>query len=154
MLEVLTQELHKCGLSLNTSKTKIFTNTCRDDGVPTFIDTGSDMLPVTDSNDMHKYLGRKFSGDLLKRSEANLDYRLECAWGKFHCNKTVLTNPEISLRLRLRLFDAVVTPTALYGLASTALTALQRSRIASVRRRMLSKIVRWRKQTHSNNRHV
>ena len=66
---------------------------------------------------------------------------MECAWAKYHANRTVLTNKNISVKLRLRLFDSVVSPTATYGLATCALTQQQRTKIAAARAAMLRKIV-------------
>ena len=84
---------------------------------------------------------KKLGGDLRDRSPCNVNYRTERAWGKFHQHKASLTNKAISLKLRLKLFEAVVTPPALYSLSTTALTAHQRTRVSSVRNSMLRKIV-------------
>ena len=105
-----------------------------------FVFDGHDLF-VMNKHDCHKYLGKKFSGDVRERSLCNLNYRLECAWSKYHANKHVLLDKAISLKLRLKLFNAVVTPTAVFGMVATALTQQQRDRIASTRMQMLSNIV-------------
>ena len=147
MLDILSEELAACGLALNSEKTRIFTN---DVGVsnaeePLVLQLAGCQLPVMTSQVFHKYLGKKFGGDLRSRSACNVNYRMECAWGKFHTHKAVLLNKAVSLRLRLKLFDVVVTPTALYGLSTTATTAQQRSLIASTRSKMLRRIVGFSK---------
>ena len=60
-------------------------------------------------------------------------------------NKHVLLNKAVPLKLRLKLFNAAVTPTAVFGVATTALTQQQRDRIASTRMQMLRKIVCFNK---------
>ena len=53
----------------------------------------------------------------------------------------MLLNKEIDLKLRFKLFNAVVTPTAVYSLSTTALAQQHRDRITSVLRQMLRRIV-------------
>ena len=48
----------------------------------------------------HKYLGRKFPGDLNSRTEVEIMHRIQCAWHKFHEHKLILLNKHASLRLR------------------------------------------------------
>ena len=147
MLGVLVQELGKRGLSLNASKTNIVTNDTdiSNSGDGARFDFAGEQLTAMTDKDYHKYLGRKFSGDLRERTTCNVNYRMECAWTKYHANSRVLANTNISLRLRLRLFDAVVTPTAVYGLSSNGLTDDHRRRIGSARRLMLRKVVGYTK---------
>ena len=152
MLDILSEELSACGLSLNADKTRIFTNdvAVSNAAEPTVLQLAGCQLPVMTSQVFHKYLGKKFGGDLRNRSECNVNYRMECAWGKFHSQKAVLLNRSISLRLRLKLFDAIVTPTAVYGLSTTAMTAQQRARVVSTRSKMLRRIVRFSKLPHES----
>ena len=74
-------------------------------------------------------------------SRANLQYRLRCAWGKFHEFKRALTDKHVDVKLRLRLFDAVVTPCALYGLTAAPLTTKDEQQLATAQRKMLRLIV-------------
>ena len=78
---------------------------------------------------------------MVDRSNINVISRMECAWANYNANRTVLTNKNISVKLRLRLFDSVVPPTATHGLATCALTQQQRMKIAAARAAMLRKIV-------------
>ena len=85
------------------------------------------------------------SGDLRKRGSTTLDFRLRGAWAKFHAFKTTLTNKHVDSKLRLRLFDAVVTPVALYGLVASPLTQKDLSRLTSTQNKMLRMIIGWSK---------
>ena len=62
---------------------------------------------------------------------------------RFHELQQVLTNRKILVHLRLQLFDSVVSPTVLYGLSTTPLTATQLDKLDAVRREMLRRIVGW-----------
>ena len=89
---------------------------------------------------MHKYLGIAIRGDLTHRGKSNLSHRLQCAWMKFHQYKESLSNKHVPVSLRLRLFDATVTPSLLYGLATAPLTARDMERFGVVQRKMLRTI--------------
>ena len=54
-----------------------------------------------------------------------------------------LTDRHISISKRLRLFDAVVSPTVLFGLAALAMSAKQREQLRVLQRRMLRLVVGW-----------
>lgn len=55
----------------------------------------------------------------------------------------MLTNRKVSIQLRLKLFDTVVSPTILYGLATLPLSASLLEDLEIVQREMLRKIVGW-----------
>ena len=80
---------------------------------------------------------------LTKRGQCNLSHRLSCGWFKFHCFQHSLLNRKIPVHLRLRLFESVVSPTVLYSLSSTPLTATQQQKLDATQRKMLRRIVGW-----------
>ena len=55
----------------------------------------------------------------------------------------MLTHKHISVKLRLRLFDAVVTPTILFSSITMPLTASDQNQMDAVQRRMLRSLVGW-----------
>ena len=65
------------------------------------------------------------------------------AWYKFQRHRKVPTNKHVSIKLRLKLFDAVVTPTILYGLRTLPLTHFQLQKLHALQGRMLRSIVGW-----------
>ena len=67
-----------------------------------------------------KYLGRRFSFN--KTNEVEVDNRINAGWAKFHMFKNVMCNRRYSLQHRLKLFDAVITPTVLYSMETVSLT--------------------------------
>ena len=145
MLDMLADEFKIMGLELNGSKSKIFSidpNVFANDN-PSYVNTADDMIEIVRANQTHKYLGTSLQGDLRLRGKSNLAYRLKCAWSKFHVLYTSLTNKHVAIKLRLRLFDAVVTPTVLYGLISSPLNSHDYDRLAIIQRKMLRKMVGW-----------
>ena len=125
MLETLIPEFAACGLQLNSAKTKILTasplDTCE------FVDVFGELAQVIHAESVHKCLGR----------------RLQVAWNKFHKYKHILLNKHISLVLRLKIFDAVVSPAMLVGLATLPLTKVCLQKLGVVQRRMLRSIFGW-----------
>jgi hypothetical protein len=145
MLDSLVEELAAVGLSLNAFKTKILTTdteiTC--DGSPLFIDAGGGLVEVVKHTGAHKYLGRLLSGDLKTRGACNLEHRMKCAWLKYRQISSTLQNRGIPIHLRLRLFDTIVTPSILYSLATTPLTANDLGKLDALQRKMMRRIVGW-----------
>ena len=69
------------------------------------------------SDATRKHPGRIYAGDLPKRGHVGFQHRVQLAWAKFHPLEIVLPNHHFSIKLlRLKLLDAVVTPTISFGL--------------------------------------
>jgi len=147
MLDFLAHELLRYGLELNATKTKIFTTDRElfDNDIPTYVDADSGFIDVLRATETHKYLGAVYPGDLSNRGKVTLEHRLRCAWSKFHSVRETLTNRHVDVRLRLKLFDAVVTPAALYGLTASPLAQKQCSRLGVTQRKMLRLIIGYTK---------
>ena len=143
MVELLVQELARAGLSLNARKSKVFTldaGYC-DSASPVYVDISDGMVEIVRGSDTHKYLGVALPGQLRRRGDTILAHRLKCAWSKFHMFRAALTNKHVDVRLRFRLFDAVVTPCAVYGLSTAPLTAAALERLAVTQRKMFRLMV-------------
>ena len=111
MVELLIHEFAKFGLELNTSKTKIITNEVVS---YEYVDIAGSMVEVLGPNSEHKFLGRYLSGNLDNRVHIEVQYRIKAGWMKFgHYSKT-LCNKNISIKLRMKLFDSVVSPSLLW----------------------------------------
>ena len=79
------------------------------------------------------------------QSKVKLNHRLQVAWGKFHQHRKWILDSNIPVGLRLRFFDAVVSPGALYSCAVLALNSDELERFDIVQRKMLRSIVGWRR---------
>ena len=97
MFELLSLKLEEAGLSINPSKTKMFTTgaLATSSVAPMMVDAAGSMVELVRGAATHKYLGRMFSGDLTKRGQCNLSHRLSCGWFKFHCFQHSLLNRKI-----------------------------------------------------------
>ena len=129
------------GLNLNTSKTKILTTESLKE--PMFLAIGGDRIEVLHGEQNHKYLSKKLCRDLRKRAMVDIQHRSQIAWMKFNEHKDTLLNRHVSLRLRLKLFDSVITPTIVFGFMTCPLTSNQLQKLEVVRNRMFRSIVGW-----------
>ena len=118
MLQFLHIELAACGLEMHQSKTKVLTNHNEED--LDFIDVSGLLIEILPYENTHRYLGRLISCS-LDRSQFEIQHRLKLAWGKYHQHRQWLTNKHVPIQLRLKLFDAVVSPTATFALSTLPL---------------------------------
>ena len=65
------------------------------------------------------------------------------AWMRFHKHRDILMDRNLSIHSRLKFFQAVITPTILFGLPSCPMTKSQISSLDVVQRRMFRNIVGW-----------
>ena len=143
MIEILSWELHPIGLQLNAAKSKIFTTKQLDH--PMYVEVSQDLVHVLHEGSSHKYLGRHIPGNVKQRGCVELHHRKTIAWGKFNKHRTILTNKHVSLKLRLKFFNAVVMPAMLFSLHTLALTKVQLRNINVLQRKMLRSIVGLRR---------
>ena len=142
MIESLVRVLETYGLELNVKKTKML-STEVEGAEAMYVDTEAGFVEVVAEGRVHKYLGRAWSGCLRERGDAAVNHRIACAWTKFRSLEQTLTNRNVSIGLRLKLFDATVTPALLYSLETCPLTNRLLEKVDVVQRRMLRKIVGW-----------
>ena len=83
------------------------------------------------------YLGRQLS--LVDFHDAELQNRINRGWSKFFAHKQELCDKAYPVHDSLRLFEAVVSSSVLYGSGSWTMTAAREQRLRVAQRRML----RW-----------
>ena len=74
--------------------------------------------------------------------QLELDNRIAAAWGSFHEHKSELCSKHYSLKDRVKLFEAVVTPTALYGASTWTLKLDMVKQLKTAWRKMLRYVFR------------
>jgi hypothetical protein len=116
MFDTLQEELAASGLQLNPDKTKVLTSAAPP--LPNSLATAAGEVEVLLGEKTHKYLGKTLVGRSADRARAAVNGRVTAAWGKWHQHKKTLVNQKIPLKLRLKLFSAVVCPAATYSLES------------------------------------
>ena len=92
-------------------------------------------MEVLGPDKSEKYLGRKLCLSTYHATEVRNQIAL--AWGSFMKFKKELCGKHYPLHDRIRLFEAVVTPRALYGAAAWTLTESLERALRTARRRML-----------------
>lgn len=147
MIELLIEELRKICLELNASKTKILTNEIQEQQ---FILVGDVQINIVPENENHKYLGRYLLGAFENRSIIEVAHRLQCGWHKFGRHANVLLNKNVSIKLRLKLFDSAVTPSLLFGLHVLPISKISMDKIMICQRKMLRKNVGWTRRSQDS----
>ena len=79
-------------------------------------------------------------GDLLQRGYIEIAHRIQCAWFKFGTHARVLTNKRISVKLRLKLFDATISPSLLFGLSALPVHEVSAKKLDATQREMYRQI--------------
>ena len=103
------------------------------------------MIEILQRDHCHKYLGRLLNMDPTKRINFELQNRMRMCWAKFHQHRRWLVNMDVPVGLRLRLFDAICSPTILFGSAVLPLGLKQRQSLDILQRKMLRLMVGWRR---------
>ena len=140
MLQLLHDELRRVGLEMHESKTTVLTSTHVSQNTLSVPGLSIEILPVHAS---HKCLGKLLCLDATSRIDTTFNHRLGVAWGKFNSLRRWLVNRHIPMKLRLKLFESTVQPTALFGLAAMPLGTRNLERLAATQRKMLRIIVGW-----------
>ena len=136
MLEDLQEESANQGLLLHPDKTKVLTNAPTS---TTKLKIKSDYIDILSREESLKYLGRRLS--MVGLHETELSKRIQAAWATFTRHREELTNKKYALSSRLRLFNATVGATALYGSESWTLKIDQQRRLRTTQRKMLRAIL-------------
>ena len=123
MLEILTEELRHIGLSLSAKKSKILTTAYRHCANETsFVEVAGEFIEILPFWASHRYLGRMINLASDERNSFEISHRRQVIWHVFHKYSRTLCNQNISLKKRLRLFDACVSLVILFGAAVLPLT--------------------------------
>ena len=142
MLKDLIPAAQACGLELHPDKTKILTNGWgkrHRKAIGSWVEIAGVKLEILPRDTTTKYLGRSFS--FHSPNDTELQGRINAGWRKFAVYKDELRNKAYPLKQRLRLFDAVVTPSVLYDCTSWTLTAELEGRLRKAQQRMLRMIL-------------
>lgn len=107
------------------------------------MDIANELVAIIQDNESHKYLGRHLPGNIYERARVEVGHRIQSAWYKYRLYARTMTNRNISVKLRLKLFDAVVTPSMLFGLAAIPIHQTALNKIVVTQRKMIRKIVGW-----------
>ena len=137
MIADLVESAKRAGLEIHPEKTQILANEYINEPRGKLLSIGSSQIEVLPVDGATKYLGRLLSISNIHDKE--LEHRIELGWKRFFANKAELCGKHIRWTTRLKLFNAVITPTVLYGSGSWTMTAARERALRMTQRRML----RW-----------
>ena len=140
MTELLVEELAGLGLTLHSGKSKIFTTVQER---PADVVINGEPVAVMKDTEQHRYLGRLLPGNLRSRGRVEIKHRIQAGWAKYSQHARTSVTRKISLKLRLELFDAVVSPCVLFGLGTLPLYVDALTKLEATQRKMLRRIVGW-----------
>ena len=113
LLDELVVCLSQVGLVLNTDKTKVMTTEAQP---PSFLSTPAGLqIEILDQQSCHKWLGCMLSMPTVIKKRHDVDQHLQAASEAFFCHRATLCDRNVSLGKRLRYFDAVISPVAVFA---------------------------------------
>ena len=99
-------------ISLNTDKTKVMPTEAQP---PSFLSTPAGLrVEILDHQSCHKWLGCMLSMPTVIKKRHDVDQQLQAASKPFFCHRATLCDRNVSLGKRLRYFDAVISPVAVF----------------------------------------
>ena len=139
MLKDLIIQARAVGLEIHPGKTCIMNNGTGQGQGGQSVEVDGKEVKVLARAESTKYLGRLLN--LREPNDVEINFRIQRAWAKFAVYTSELTDKHYSLFQRLRLFNAVVTPTVLYGASSWAMTAAREQTLRTAQRKMIRSIL-------------
>ena len=91
-----------------------------------------------------RYLGHRIT--FLQQETTEIRNRIRAAWATFHKYRQELTSKNHTLKHRLRLFDAAITPTMCYAAGTWAPNKEHERMIQSTQRKMLRLIIQTKRK--------
>ena len=100
----------KVGLTIHPNKTKILSNeSSMNSDTKRYMKIGDMDIEILAKSESVKYLGQRIS--FYQQETLEIKSRIRAAWTTFRKYRQELTSKKYMLKLRLRLFDATVSPT-------------------------------------------
>jgi len=133
-------------MDIHGGKTKVLTNAAAVLGAttPSSIAVSGEQYEVLCHEGCTKYLGREICYN--DPHEVEFSNRVSKAWAAFSKHKRELTDRRHCLKTRLKLLDAVVTSTLLYGCETWSLRVDQQNRLRVLQRKMLRMVLNARRR--------
>jgi hypothetical protein len=144
MISDVASESGKIGLEPHAGKTKILHNNVGYGSRVTRTTCNGMEIEVLDCQGGAMYLGRSLR--LTAMNDEELLNRKTKSWAKFGIYKNELMDKNIPIKDRLKLFDAVVTPTMLYGSGCWAMTTERQRDLRTTQLRMMRMILGTRRK--------
>lgn len=141
MINSLNEESIKVGLKMNTSKTKVMTNTAK----VTITVNNSALEYVED----YIYLGQVISTKDQMTKEINL--RIASGWKKYWALKEIMKSKELGISMKRKTFNSCILPCLTYGCETWTLTKALREKLAVAQRAMERSLTGYKRQDKIRN---
>ena len=143
----------KVGLRIHPDKTKILSNQSNMNyDTKRYIKIGEMSIEILAKSESMKYLGQRIS--FHQQETLEIKSRIRAAWATFHKYRQELTSKKYMLKLRLRLFDATVSPTLCYAAGTWTPSREHERMIQSTQRKMLRLIIQTKRKYKKIEKHV
>ena len=135
----------KVGLTIHPDKTKILSNeSSMNSDTRRYIKIGDMNIEILAKSESVKYFGQRIS--FYQQETLEIKSRIRAAWTTFHKYRQELTSKKYMLKLRLRLFDATVSPTLCYAAGTWTPSREHERMIQSTQRKMLRLIIQTKRK--------
>ena len=135
----------KVVLRIHPDKTKILSNESNmNSDTIRYIKIGDMSIEILAKNESVKYWGQRIS--FHQQETLEIKSRIRAAWTTFHKYRQELTSKKYMLKLRLRLFDATVSPTLCYAAGTWTPSRDHERMIQSTQRKMLRLIIQTKRK--------
>ena len=162
LLDKLVEFLGDAGLNPNAEKTVLITTQAQP---PPFLTTSTGaIIKVKERESGHKWLGCMLSAAGSKHATLDIDYHLQSASRAFFANKSIFLSRNVSIRNKLKFFDAIMTPIACFGAGPRCIHSADMVKLDIHFRRMIRCVVGapssicwrdpWREILHMWNQRV
>ena len=143
----------KVGLRIHPDKTKILSNQSNMNyDTKRYIKIGEMSIEILAKSESMKYLGQRIS--FHQQETLVIKSRIRAAWATFHKYRQELTSKKYMLKLRLRLFDATVSPTLCYAAGTWTPSREHERMIQSTQRKMLRLIIQTKRKYKKIEKHI
>ncbi|KAL0849608.1 hypothetical protein ABMA28_013867 [Loxostege sticticalis] len=126
MIQTLVDRSREVGLEMNTSKTKMMTNS-----IPIDITINGQKLEYVEE---YVYLGQIISPKDQMSKE--IDKRIASGWKTFWALKEIMKSKELGMKIKKKTFDTCILPCITYGCETRALTKHHRDKLVRCQRSM------------------
>ena len=128
----LNRESNKVGLKMHKGKTKFMTNFTTQETIT--IDNHQ-----IEKVDKYKYLGQTLK--MENNTEEEILARIKAGWRSFGIHKNILTDKDIPMTLRSRVYDQCVLTTIVYGAETWSTTREMEQKLITTQRAMERKML-------------
>ena len=135
----------KVGLTIHPNKTKILSSeSSMNPDTRRYMKIGDLGIEILAKSESVKYLGQRIS--FHQQETIEIKSRIRAAWATFRKYRQELTSKKYMLKLRLRLFDATVSPTLCYASGTWSPSREHERMIQSTQRKMLRLIIQTKRK--------